>query len=123
MIKAEIGADNYNDRVEKDRWRVLGEGRKKTREAAGRPSQGDNVSDIHILRPSGISTTRIIARLKRDEPDIAEQLARGEFKSAAAAARVAGFKINPYAFLTAFLRMPWTALAVAWQPQFCPFRV
>lgn len=33
-----------------------------------------------------------------------------------------GSQINPYAFLTAFLRMPWTALAVAWQPQFCLFR-
>lgn len=94
MIKAEIGSENYNDRVEKDRWRILSEGR-ETREAAGRPSQGDNVSDIHILRPSGISTARIIARLKRDAPDIADRLAHGEFKSAAAAARVAGFKIDP----------------------------
>lgn len=93
MIKAEIGADNYNDRVEKDRWRILGQGRAARDEIGGRPSRDEKVYGVHL--PKGNSAARIIARLKRDAPDIAERLAAGEFKSAAAAARVAGFKIDP----------------------------
>lgn len=93
MIKAEIGAKNYNDRVEKDRWRILGEGR-EARDGPGRPKQDDKVI-VNDLSKGQSTQARIIARLKRDAPDIAEQLARGEFKSAAAAARAAGFKIDP----------------------------
>jgi hypothetical protein len=36
------------------------------------------------------SAAAIVARLKRDRPDLAAQLAAGEFKSARAAARAAG---------------------------------
>lgn len=96
MIKAEIGSKNYNDRVEKDRWRILGEGRATRDEIGGRPAKDEKVSDSYLSK-SGTNTRRIIGRLKRDAPEIAEQLARGEFKSAAAAARAAGFKIDPSA--------------------------
>lgn len=93
MIKAEIGSENYNDRVEKDRWRILHEGR-EARDGPGRPKQDDKVI-VNDLSKGQSTRGRIIARLKRDRHDIAEQLARGEFKSAAAAARAAGFKIDP----------------------------
>lgn len=93
MIKAEIGAENYNDRVEKDRWRILHEGR-EARDGPGRPKQDDKVI-VNDLSKGQSTRARIIARLKRDRHDIAERLARGEFKSAAAAARAAGFKIDP----------------------------
>lgn len=93
MIRKEIGAAVYERSVERDRWRILGHGR-AVRDAAGRPAKNDNSTVSQITGGQG-TTARIIARLKRDAPDIADRLARGEFKSAAAAARAAGFKIDP----------------------------
>ena len=43
-----------------------------------------------VIERQGTSQTYLIRRLKRDRPDIAERLARGEFKSARAAAIEAG---------------------------------
>jgi len=40
------------------------------------------------------SQGRLIARMKRDAPDIAERLAEGEFRSVRAAARAAGIKVE-----------------------------
>jgi hypothetical protein len=57
----------------------------------GRPIAGSsNVADRHINTLSSESAERIVRRLKRDHPEIAAALARGEFKSARAAAIAAG---------------------------------
>jgi len=95
MIRREIGRERYDRNVELSRWQIVGEG-----EAAGPaihagPGRGKTVDVIHRLPKGPTSTGRIVARLKRDRPDIAERLARGEFKSAAAAAREAGIKVGP----------------------------
>lgn len=52
------------------------------------------------------SSAGIIARLKRDHPDIAERLAAGEFPSARAAARAAGITVDT---------PPLTILRRAWR--------
>src|SRR5690349_15752152 len=45
---------------------------------AGRPIKEDNVDQIYISKgDSNTSAARIVARLKRDRPDIAERLAAG----------------------------------------------
>jgi hypothetical protein len=50
------------------------------------------VADSHGLsKLSSDSAERIVRRLKRDAPEIAEALARGEFVSARAAGIAAGF--------------------------------
>jgi hypothetical protein len=58
---------------------------------AGRPKKGEgNVGDANISK-GGTTAPYIVARLERDAPEIAKQLARGEFKSARAAGIAAGF--------------------------------
>lgn len=70
------------------------DGVKAARAKAGRPENDENnVSHRHISR-GGTHSDRIVARLKRDRPDIAKRLADGEFKSARAAALAAGFKVG-----------------------------
>ena len=61
---------------------------KPARAKAGRPS--GNVDNIHI-RPSGTSEARTVARLKRDAPDLAQEVISGRL-SANAAAIKAGFR-------------------------------
>jgi hypothetical protein len=48
----------------------------------GRPKRGeDKVAISHLSETSSSSSAaRIVARLKRDRPDIAERLAAGEFR-------------------------------------------
>lgn len=46
-------------------------------------------------RPAGNSTAYLVRRLKRDRPDVAEALARGEYRSARAAAKAAGIVRDP----------------------------
>jgi hypothetical protein len=54
------------------------------------------VDNVHGLsRLNSNSAERIVRRLKRDAPDIAEALARGEFKSARAAGIAAGIITPP----------------------------
>jgi hypothetical protein len=54
----------------------------------------------------GTSAAAIVARLKRDAPEFAERLAAGEFRSARAAARAAGFNVDT---------PPLTLLRRAWR--------
>lgn len=70
----------------------------------GRPVAGSNVAIGHINALSSNSAERIVRRLKRDAPAIAEALARGEFKSARAAALAAGI-IKPPAPLQQILKL------------------
>jgi hypothetical protein len=65
--------------------------------AAGDPKGGrpeKNLANSYVLPTSSTSAARIVAKLKRDAPEIAERLAAGEFKSARSAARAAGFKVD-----------------------------
>ena len=55
-------------------------------------------NNITAVSDRGTSQTYLIRRLKRDRPDIAERLARGEFKSARAAAIEAGIIKPDYPF-------------------------
>jgi hypothetical protein len=53
--------------------------------------------DRGVINTSTRGTTNapyLVARLKRDRPDIAERLANGEFRSVRAAAREAGMKVD-----------------------------
>jgi hypothetical protein len=61
-------------------------------EGTAGPGRGKTVADSHGLsKLSSDSAERIVRRLKRDAPEIAEALARGEFVSARAAGIAAGF--------------------------------
>jgi hypothetical protein len=59
----------------------------------GRPENDENLA-ISQVSAGSTHADRIVARLKRDRPDIAERLAAGEFKSARAAAIAAGMKVG-----------------------------
>jgi hypothetical protein len=62
----------------------------------GRPEGSrNNVANRHINSLSSDSAERIIRRLKRDAPEIAEALANGDYKSARAAAIAAGIITPP----------------------------
>jgi hypothetical protein len=56
---------------------------------SGRPKREGKVANSYLAKGS-TSAARIVAKLKRDAPEIAKALARGEFKSARAAAIAAG---------------------------------
>jgi hypothetical protein len=62
----------------------------------GRPAKSEKVDNIHL--PKGTSSARLVARLKRDAPEIAGRLASGEFRSARAAAIAAGLVVPLGAF-------------------------
>ena len=53
----------------------------------GKEQDGDH----HLVLERGTTQRNIIRRVKRDHPEIAEQLERGEFRSARAAGMAAGF--------------------------------
>jgi hypothetical protein len=59
----------------------------------GRPRDNQNLANSYVLPTGSTSAARIVARLKRDHPDIAERLAAGEFRSARAAAIEAGLVV------------------------------
>ena len=81
----------YDLKVRRARLRTTGESWEKARpERGGRPPKGEESSPLR----KGGSTDRLIARLKRDAPEIAARLVVGEFRSARAAARAAGFKVD-----------------------------
>lgn len=63
-------------------------------EAGGRPKAGDNLTNGEVTRGQN-SVARIVARLKRDAPEVAERLAAGEFRSARAAGIAAGIVKPP----------------------------
>jgi hypothetical protein len=70
------------------------DGVKPARDAkSGRPTNGEKVDNIYLNKGS-TTAERIVAKLKRDHPDIAKRLADGEFKSARAAALAAGIKVG-----------------------------
>jgi hypothetical protein len=54
----------------------------------------EQVANGHLSSLSSNSAERIVRRLKRDRPDIAIALGRGEYKSARAAAKFAKFGIK-----------------------------
>lgn len=60
----------------------------------GRPKKGEEKGSVTTFSDVGRGTAYLIARLKRDHPDIAARFAAGEFKSARAAARAAGIKVD-----------------------------
>jgi hypothetical protein len=63
-------------------------------EQGGRPPKGENLDNVRVSHVGGNSAAYLVAKLKRDAPDFAERLAAGEFPSARAAARAAGFKVD-----------------------------
>ena len=59
----------------------------------GRPTGGGNVDNVHIVQTNRLnsnSAERILRRLQRDRPDLVQKVARGEIRSARAAAIEAG---------------------------------
>jgi hypothetical protein len=64
----------------------------------GRGRTKDRVANSHSNQLSSDSAERIVRRLKRDAPEIAEALGRGEFKSARAAGIAAGIIRPPTPF-------------------------
>ena len=61
----------------------------------GRPKKDgnfDNSKNIKVINEGGTSSDYRIAKLKRDNPDVALRLEQGEFKNVAEAERVAGVK-------------------------------
>jgi hypothetical protein len=74
---------------------------KRGRPAKGQEEPGEKGSIRTISR--GETAAYLVAKLKRDRPDIAKRLAAGEFRSARAAALAAGI-IEPTAELTKLLR-------------------
>jgi hypothetical protein len=71
------------------------------------PGRGKKTADnIRGFSEGSTSAVRIVARLKRDHPDVAAQLAAGEFRSAAAAGRAAGI-VKPLPTALERLRAAW----------------
>lgn len=95
MIEQEIGREKYRDNVNLSRLEIVSQGKASLTfgEAGTKGGRGHKASAAS-RGFSTRSTVGIVARLKRDHPDIAKRLARGEFKSARAAAREAGIKID-----------------------------
>jgi len=62
-------------------------------EAGAKGGRGKKASD-KITSFRGTSAEYLVSRLKKHHPDIAARLAAGEFKSARAAARAAGLKVD-----------------------------
>lgn len=74
-------------------------------EGTAGPGRGKTVADRHGLSTlSSESVERIVRRLKRDHPEIAEALGRGEFVSARAAGIAAGF-IKPKTVLEQIVKL------------------
>ena len=69
----------------------------KTRPGRGRPGKDEEKSGYAPLSSfSSVSAIRLVRRLKRDAPGIAQALANGEYRSARAAAIAAGIvKVQP----------------------------
>ena len=59
------------------------------RESAGRPAS--NPGGTRITQNDGLTSDSILARLKRDNPDLAQQVINGEI-TANAAARIMGWR-------------------------------
>lgn len=74
----------------------------------GRPKKGEKVANSHLNALSSDSAERIVRRLKRDRPQIAAALARGEYPSARAAGIAAGFVKEPSTLDK--IRRLWTKL-------------
>ena len=85
MIRKEIF--DYDAKWQADRRRTLNDRDKLGEHGGDRTEQGDNTT-LPVRGSTGAAY--LIARLKRDAPEIAERLAAGEFKSARAAAIAAG---------------------------------
>jgi hypothetical protein len=62
-------------------------------QAGAKGGRGKKASDT-ITGFRGTSAVYLVARLKRDHPEIAEALVRGEFRSARAAAHAVGIKAD-----------------------------
>lgn len=94
MIEQEIGREKYRDNVNQSRLETVSQGSPALNRAdsGGLGGRGHKAQRVARSFSGDGSADRIVARLKRDHPDIADRLARGEFKSAAAAARAAGIR-------------------------------
>jgi hypothetical protein len=66
----------------------------------GRPKKGDNVTFSTADGERGNSAPYLVRRLKRDNPEIAEALARGEYKIARAA------EVEEYDFVATYASYP-----------------
>lgn len=92
MLKAELGVNHAESRAE-----VARRAQALAADPAigalgthgGRRKQGSNTP---LSQDRGVS--RLVRRLKRDAPEMAERLARGEFRSARAAAMAAGLPMR-----------------------------
>lgn len=89
MIREAI--PDWDDRIENERMKqtvkeapVMAESRRPTKE------EQENKGDIGTVTRGSNSVDYLVSRLKRDAPEIAKQLERGEFKSVRAAAKAAG---------------------------------
>lgn len=70
------------------------------------PGRGRKTGDNITRLPRGTSAAYLVAKLKRDHPKIARDLAAGKYRSARAAARAAGIKVD---------LSPLDRLHVAWR--------
>lgn len=96
MIENEIGSERYRENVRISQQQIESQGKAAAPAIRAGPGRGNKtVSDAHRLPKGAHTTGRLIGRLKRDHPDILAGYERGEFKSAAAAARAAGIKVGP----------------------------
>ena len=108
---------DWDERVERERMTqlvqespVLAESRRPTRQ-----EQADK-GDIGTVTRGSNSAEYLAARLKRDHPEIATQLAKGKFKSVRAAAVAAGIvKLNTHLDVA---KRAWGKMAAEEQSQF-----
>lgn len=87
LIRKEVAA--YDLKVRRDRQRTTGESWGQLADHGGdrrSEDQGDNIT----LKSRGTSAAYLIAKLKREAPEMAERFIAGEFRSARAAALTAG---------------------------------
>lgn len=87
---------DWDERIEKERLKqTVKESPVLADHGGDRKSEEQNQGAINTLKRGSTNSTYLTARLKRDAPEIADRLERGEFKSVRAAAIEAGIVKAP----------------------------
>ena len=102
MVRSELANEHvdFDKQAKLDEMKLHGEREPLAQHGGDRTEQGDNLT----LVERGTSASYLAARLARDFPEIADRLAKGEFRSVRAAAIAAGI-ITPLTPLEQILKL------------------
>jgi hypothetical protein len=100
VVRSELAKEgvNFDEQCNLDRTKLLGGvDPQPSLEDRERDEKGRIVHSDNVTVERGNTAAYLAARLKRDHPEIAEQLAAGKFRSVRAAAKAAGIVREPNA--------------------------